>query len=48
MLAATGLRLERVYSGFDGEVYGVDTRRMTEDFCRFGTRRLGVSRKRFR
>src|SRR6266516_141406 len=28
MLAAAGLRLERVYGGFDGEVYGVDTRRM--------------------
>src|SRR6266566_1052836 len=28
MLEATGLRLERVYGGFDGEVYGVDTRRM--------------------
>ena len=28
MLEAAGLRLERVYGGFDGEVYGVDTRRM--------------------
>jgi len=28
MLEATGLHLERVYGGFDGEVYGVDTRRM--------------------
>src|SRR5436309_122321 len=28
MLETTGLRLERVYGGFDGEVYGVDTRRM--------------------
>src|SRR5881628_91380 len=28
MLEATGLHLERVYGGFDDEVYGVDTRRM--------------------
>src|SRR6266699_3904158 len=28
MLEAAGLRLERVYGGFDDEVYGVDTRRM--------------------
>jgi SAM-dependent methyltransferase len=28
MLEATGLRLERVYGGFDGEAYAVDTRRM--------------------
>ena len=28
MLEATGLRLERVYGGYDGEAYAVDTRRM--------------------
>jgi len=28
MLEAAGLRLERVYGGFDGEAYAVDTRRM--------------------
>ena len=28
MLEAAGLRFERVYGGFDGEVYAVDTRRM--------------------